>query len=169
MIQRKELAASAVIPQQDQFNHKQSISQLLIKSISIQYMPNVGLITLLNLYPIKIGVSQLPLLKSLKSSLGLILWGCASKLARDYQADSNIICNDQRKSTNNICVQTPKGLVQSQLRLLIVVNKSMINPIYAQLGIDHTLTLNQYPINFEASQIMFELKLVKKFKSLSSA
>lgn len=74
-------------------------------------MPNVGLITQFNLYLIKFGVSQFPLLKSLKSSLGPTLWGCTFELAQGYQAGSDIICNNQRKNAKNICAYTPKGLV----------------------------------------------------------
>ena len=71
----------------------------------------MGLITYLNQYPIKFGVSQPPLFKSLKSSLGPTLWGCAFELTRGYQAGFDVICNGQRKKANHICAYTPKKLV----------------------------------------------------------
>ena len=56
-----------------------------------------------------IEVSQSPPLKSLTFSLGPTLWGSVSELAQDYQAGSNTICNDLRKSAGHICAILQKN------------------------------------------------------------
>ena len=68
----------------------------------------------------QIGVSQSPPLKSLTSSLGPTFRGSIFEPIRDYQADSDTICNDPRKSASHICAIPQKD--QSQLRLLVTVN-----------------------------------------------
>ena len=52
--------------------------------------------------------------------------------------DSNTICNDPRKSASHICAVPQKD--QSQLRLLVVVNKAQIYLINTQFGTHHTPT-----------------------------
>ena len=86
----------------------------------------------------QIGVSQSPPLKSLTSSLGPTLRGNVSEPTRDYQAGSDIICNDSRKSASHICVIPQKD--QSQLRLLVVVNKAQFNPVNTRCGTHYTPT-----------------------------
>ena len=86
----------------------------------------------------QIGASQSPPLKSLTSSLRPTLWGSVSKLTRDYRAGSNTICNDSRKSASHICAIPQKD--QSQLRLLVVVNKTQFNSVNTRCGTHHTPT-----------------------------
>ena len=86
----------------------------------------------------QIGVSQSPPLKSLTSSLGSTLWGSVSEPTRDYRTGSDTICNDPRKSTSHICAIPQKD--QSQLRLLVVVNKTQIYPVNTRCGTHHTPT-----------------------------
>ena len=86
----------------------------------------------------QIGVSQSPPLKSLTSSLGPTLWGSVSEPTRDYRADSDTICNDPRKSASHICAISQKD--QSQLRLLVVVNKAQIYTVNTRCGTHHTPT-----------------------------
>ena len=50
----------------------------------------------------QIGASQSPPFKSLTSSLGPTLWGSVFKPTRDYQAGSDTICNDPKKSGHGI-------------------------------------------------------------------
>ena len=86
----------------------------------------------------QIGASQSLPLKSLTSSLEPTLWGSVSEPTRDYQADSNTICNDSRKSASHICAILQKD--KSQLRLLVVVNKTQFNPVNTRYGTHHTPT-----------------------------
>ena len=86
----------------------------------------------------QIGVSQSPSLKSLTSSLRPTLQGSVSKPTQDYWADSDTICNDPRKSTNHISAIPQKD--QSQLRFLVVVNKTQIYPVNTRYGTHHTPT-----------------------------
>ena len=86
----------------------------------------------------QIGVSQSPPLKSLTSSLGPTLWGSVSEPTRDYQAGSDTICKDPRKSASHICAIPQKD--QSLLRLLVVVNKTQIYPINTRCGTHYTPT-----------------------------
>ena len=51
----------------------------------------------------QIRVSQSPPLKSLTSSLGPTLWGSVSEPTQDYQAGSDTICNNPKKSASHIC------------------------------------------------------------------
>ena len=39
-----------------------------------------------------------------------------------------------KKSTSHICAYTSKGLVKLQLGLLVVVNKTQFDPVYARRG-----------------------------------
>ena len=80
----------------------------------------------------QIGASQSPPLKSLTSSLGPILCGNVSEPTRDYRAGSDTICNNPRKSASHICTIPQKD--QSQLRLLVVVNKAQIYPVNTRCG-----------------------------------
>ena len=82
--------------------------------------------------------SQSPPLKCLTSSLGPTLWGSVSEPTRDYRASSDTICNDPRKSVSHICAIPQKD--QSQLRLLVVVNKAQIYPVNTRCGTHHTST-----------------------------
>ena len=84
----------------------------------------------------QIGTSQSPSLKSLTSSLGPILWTSISEPTLGYRAGSNTICNDSKKSASHICVIPQKD--QSQLRLLIVVNKAQIYLVNTQCETHHT-------------------------------
>ena len=86
----------------------------------------------------QIGASQSPPLKSLTSSLGPILWGSVSEPTHDYRACSDTICNDSRKNTSYFCAIPQND--QSQLRLLVVVNKVQIYPVNTQRGTHHTPT-----------------------------
>ena len=86
----------------------------------------------------QIGTSQSPPLKSLTFSLGLTLCGSVSEPIRDYQAGSDTICNDPRKSASHICAIPQKD--QSLLRLLVVVNKAQFNPVNTRCGTHHTPT-----------------------------
>ena len=86
----------------------------------------------------QIGVLQSPPLKSLTSLLEPTLWGSVSELTWDYQSSSNTICNDPRKSASHICVIPEKD--QSQLRLLVVVNKAQIYPVNTRCGTHHIPT-----------------------------
>ena len=84
----------------------------------------------------QIGVSQSSPLKSLTSSLGPTLQGNVSEPTRDYRAGSDTICNNPRKSANHICAIPQKD--QSQLRLLVVVNKVQFNPVNTRCRIHYT-------------------------------
>ena len=64
------------------------------------------------------------------------MWGCVFEPTRGYWAGSDTICNDPRKTTSHICV-TPQNDM-SQLRVLVVVNKSQFNPVNTRCGIHHT-------------------------------
>ena len=86
----------------------------------------------------QIGASQSPPLKSLTSSLGPTLWSSVSEPTQDYRAGSDIICNDPRKTASHICAIPQKD--QSQLRLLVVVNKAQFNPVNTRYETYHTLT-----------------------------
>ena len=86
----------------------------------------------------QIGALQSPPLKSLTSSLGPTLWGSDSEPTRGYRAGSDTIYNDPRKSTSHICAIPQKD--QSQLRLLVVINKTQIYPVNTQCGTHHTPT-----------------------------
>ena len=86
----------------------------------------------------QIGISQSSSLKSLTSSLEPTLWGSVSEPTRDQRAGSDTICNDPRKSASHICVISQKD--QSQLRLLVVVNKAQIYPVNTRCGTHHTPT-----------------------------
>ena len=86
----------------------------------------------------QIGVSQSPPLKSLKSSLEPTLWGSVSKPTRVTEFGSDTICNNPRKSASHICAIPQKN--QSQLRLLVIVNKAQLYPINTRCGTHHTLT-----------------------------
>ena len=86
----------------------------------------------------QIRVSQSPPFKSLTSSLGPTLWDSVFELTRDYRAGSNTICNDPRKNASHICIIPQKD--QSQLRFLVVVNKTQIYPVNTRCGTHHTST-----------------------------
>ena len=86
----------------------------------------------------QIGVSQSPPLKCLTSSLWPTLWGNVFEPTWGYQIGSDIICNDPRKSANYICAIPQKD--QSQLRLLVVVNKAQIYSVNTRCGTYHTPT-----------------------------
>ena len=86
----------------------------------------------------QIRVSQSPPLKSLTSSLEPTLWGSVSEPTRDYRAGSDTICNDPRKSASHICAIPQKDW--SLLRLLVVVNKAHIYPVYTRCGTHYTPT-----------------------------
>ena len=87
----------------------------------------------------QIGASQSPSLKSLTFSLGLTLWGSVSKPTRDYWVGSDTICNNPKKSASYICAIPQKD--QSQLRFLVVVNKSPDLPSkYPMWDSSHTHT-----------------------------
>ena len=70
----------------------------------------------------QIRASQSPPLKTIASSLRPTLGGCVSNPTRGYQASSDTICNNPRKSASHICAIPQKD--KSQLRLLAVVNKA---------------------------------------------
>ena len=70
------------------------------------------------------------------SSLGHTLWGSVSDLTRNYRADFDTICNDPRKNTSHICAIPQKD--QSQLRLLVVVNKVLIYLVNTRCETHHT-------------------------------
>ena len=105
---------------------------------------------------IKLGASQSPPLKSLTSSLGPTLWGSVSEPTRDYQASSNTICNNPRKSASHICAIPQND--QSQLRLLVVVNKAQIYPVNTRCRTHHTPTHITQSIKLEASQKLYNTK-----------
>ena len=86
----------------------------------------------------QIGLSESPPLKSLTSSLGPTLWGNVFEPTRGYQAGSDTVCNDPRKSVSHICAIPQKD--QSQLRLLIVVNKAQIYLVNIRCGTHYTPT-----------------------------
>ena len=86
----------------------------------------------------QIRASQSPPLKSLTSSLGPTLWGSVSDPTWDYRARSDIVCNNPRKSASHIYPIPQKD--QSQLRLLVVVNKAQFNPLNTRCGTHHTPT-----------------------------
>ena len=71
-------------------------------------------------------------------TISLNLWGSVLEPTQGYLAGFDTICNDPRKSTNHICVILQKDW--SQLKLIVIVNKTKFNPIYAQCGTHHTLT-----------------------------
>ena len=83
-------------------------------------------------------ICVIPPLKSLTSLLGPTLWGSVFESTRDYRADSDTICNDPRKNTNSIYAILQKD--QSQLRLLIFINKAQFNPVNTRCGTHHTPT-----------------------------
>ena len=93
----------------------------------------------------QIGVSQSPPLKSLTPSLGPTLWGSVSEPTQDYQAGSDTICNDLRKSASHIYAIPQKD--QSQLKLLVVVNKVQIYLVNTRCGTHHTHTHTHHTIN----------------------
>ena len=86
----------------------------------------------------QIVVSKSPLFKSLTSLLGPILWGSVSQSTQDYRVGSDTICNNPRKSASHICAIPQK--YQSQLRLLVVVNKAQFNLVYARCRTHHIPT-----------------------------
>ena len=86
----------------------------------------------------QIGALQSPSLKSLMSSLRPTLWGSVSEPTRDYQANSDTICNDPRKSVSHICAIPQKN--QSQLKLFVVINKIQIYPVNTRRETHHTPT-----------------------------
>ena len=86
----------------------------------------------------QIGTSQSPPLKFLTSSLGPTLQGSISEPTRDYRVGFDTICNDPRKSASHICAIPQKD--QSQLSLLIVVNKIQIYLVNTRCGTHHTPT-----------------------------
>ena len=88
--------------------------------------------------PTHIAQSKSPPLKSLTFSLGPTLWGSVSEPTWDYQASLDTICNDLRKSTSHICVIPQND--QSQLRLLVVVNKAQIYLVNTRCDTHHTPT-----------------------------
>ena len=87
---------------------------------------------------IKLGVSQSPSLKSLTSSLGPTLWGSVFEPTWDYQANSDTICNNPRKSASHICAIPQKD--QSQLGLLLVINKVQIHTVNSRCRTNYTPT-----------------------------
>ena len=87
---------------------------------------------------IKFRASQSPPLKSLMSSLGPTLWCNVFEPTRDYWAGSNTICNDPRKSASHIYAIPQKD--QSQLRLIVIVNKAQIYLINTRCETHHTPT-----------------------------
>ena len=86
----------------------------------------------------QIGASQSPPLKSLTSSLGLTLWGNISEPIRGYQVGFDIISNYPRKITSYIYAILQKK--QTQLRLIVIVNKAQIYPVNTRCRTHHTST-----------------------------
>ena len=86
----------------------------------------------------QIWVSQFPSLKSLTSSLRPTLQGSVSKPTHDYWVDSDTMCNESGKSTNHLCTIPQKD--QSQLRFLVIVNKTQIYPVNTRCGTHYTPT-----------------------------
>ena len=107
----------------------------------------------------QIGASQSPLLKSLTSSLGPTLWGSVSEPTRDYQANSDTICNDPRKSASHICAIPQKD--QSLFRFLVVVNKTQIYPVNTRCGTHHTPTHFTQSIKLRHHRLVIEVKSIK--------
>ena len=99
-------------------------------------------------------VSQSPLLKFLMFSLGPTLWSSISELTRDYQAGSDIICNDPRKNASHICAIPQKD--QLQLKLLVVVNKAQIYLVNIRCGTHHTPTHITQSIKLGYHRILLE-------------
>ena len=102
----------------------------------------------------QIGVSQSPPLKSLTSSLGPTLCGSVPESTGSYQVGSNTICNDLRKSANHICTNYTCAIPQkdqSQLRLLVIVNKASDlpskYPMWDSSHIDIHHTINQIGVS----------------------
>ena len=62
-----------------------------------------------------------------------------------------VMCNDPRKSASHICAIPQKD--QSQLRLLIIVNKVQIYPINTRCGTYHTPTHISQSIKLEHHNI----------------
>ena len=112
----------------------------------------------------QIRASQSPPLKSLTSSLGPTLWGSVSEPIWDYRASSDTICNDLRKSASHICAIPQKD--QSQLRLLVVINKSQFNPVNTRCRTHHTPTHITQSIKLEHHRIHLALELGFKFTNL---
>ena len=83
------------------------------------------------------------------SSLGPTLWGSVSEPTQDYRV------NDPRKSASNICTIPQKD--QSQLRLLVVVNKAQIYLVNTRCGTHHTPTHITQSIKLEASHMGFRI------------
>ena len=68
-------------------------------------------------------------------------------LQKDYRVDFDTICNDPRKSASHICAIPQKD--QSQLRLLVIVNKTQIYPVNTRCGTHHHThhTINQIGVS----------------------